>query len=405
MKSYFKVLSIIALIVILFTLSFSFYGYEATWQMWNISTMTPHFADVRTITHGAESFANGFDPLYENPEDPWQRKLAYPRVWQSLFSLGLNASHSVAMGATWLIAFLVGITILLKNTDNKTLLFVFALVLSPATLLGIERGSLDLLMFLIIALAIFAIQRSYFISALLIFTGFVLKLFPIFSWVLFVKAERTKFILSTLGALVLVGTYIAINYADFKFIWSYVPRSTDISFGRNVLWMAVGQSSESLSFIVRMISILVIIGAFLLAYFDPLRSKPKQAITDKNNEQLYQDAFRVGATLYIYIFLLFGNSWDYRLIFLIFTIPQLLKWSSTECKTIKKISKLALLTILLSFWYLLIAKGFSVIPYGIKISFILDEISNWLVFISLLYLLLWSLPVKIKSLIHKRSDP
>jgi len=402
MKPYFKALSVIALIMIFFMISFSFYGYEATWQLWNIQTMTPHFADVRTITHGAESFANGFDPLYENPEDPWQRKLAYPRIWQGLFSLGLNASHSTAMGVMWLIAFLLGITLLLKNTDNKTLWFVFALVLSPATLLAIERGTLDLLMFFIIALAVIAIQRSYLVSAGFIFTGFVLKLFPIFAWILFIKGERTKFIISTLGAFVLVGIYIALNIEDFKFIWSYVPRSTDISFGRNVLWMAVGQSSESLSLVTRVISIIVIVVAFLLAYFDPFKSKPKQTITNNNNEQLYQDAFRVGATLYIYIFLLFGNSWDYRLIFLIFTVPQLLKWSNIECRTIKIISKLALLTILLSFWYLLIVKGFSFIPYGKKISFILDEISNWLVFISLLYLLLWSLPVKIKSLIRKR---
>jgi hypothetical protein len=105
--------------------------------------------------------------------------------------------------------------------------------------------------------------------------------------------------------------------------------------------------------------------------------------------------------------LLFGNSWDYRLIFLIFAIPQLLKWAnestSKECKVIKNISKLALVTIMFSFWYLIIVKVFSLIPYGKKIIFIFDEANNWIVFITLLYLLFWSLPVKIKALIGKRS--
>jgi len=407
MRSYLKSFSIIALIVLLFSLAFYFYGYEATWQLWNIHTMSPYFADVRTITHGAESYAQGFDPLYENPEDPWQRKLAYPRIWQGLFSLGLNSSHSIAMGIAWLSAFLVGIGLFLKDADNKTLFFVFILVLSPATLLGIERGTLDLLMFFILTLAILAIQRSYLLSAVFIFTGYVLKLFPIFAWILFIKGERTKFIISTLGAFVLVGLYIAFNYDDFKFIWSYVPRSTDISFGRNVFWMAVAQSNETVAFVAKMFSLVVIAIAFGLAYFDPFKSKTKAMIGNKNNEQLYQDAFRVGATLYIYIFLLFGNSWDYRLMFLIFTVPQLLKWSggieNTETRLIKNISKLALMTMILSFWYLIIVKLFGFIPYGKKIAFIWDEINNWLVFITLLYLLFWSLPVKIKALIGKRS--
>ncbi len=369
--------------------------------------MSPQFADVRTITHGAESYAQGFDPLYNNPEDPWQRKLAYPRIWQGLFSLGLNSSHSIAMGVAWLSAFLMGIGLLLKDADNKTLFFVFLIVLSPATLLGVERGTLDLLMFFILTLAILAIQRSYFLSAAFIFTGYILKLFPIFAWILFVKGERTKFIISTLGAFFLVGLYIAFNYEDFKFIWSYVPRSTDISFGRNVFWMAVAQSNETIALVAKLLSFVVIATAFGLAYFDPFKSRTKAVIGHQNNEQLYQDGFRVGATLYIYIFLLFGNSWDYRLIFLIFTIPQLLKWSggaeNTESGLIKNISKLALMTIILSFWYLMVVKLFSVMPYGKKIAFILDEVNNWVVFITLLYLLFWSLPIKIKALIGKRS--
>jgi hypothetical protein len=312
------------------------------------------------------------------------------------------------MGIAWLSAFLIGVGLFLNDADNKTLFFVFILVLSPATLLGVERGTLDLLMFFILTLAILAIQRSYWISAVFIFTGYILKLFPIFAWVLFIKGERTKFIISTIGAFFLVGLYIAFNYEDFKFIWSYVPRSTDISFGRNVFWMAVAQNNEAVAFVAKILSFVIISIAFGLAYFDPFKTKTKTVIGNENNEQLYQDGFRVGATLYIYIFLLFGNSWDYRLIFLIFTIPQLLKWSdesaSLESNLIKNISKLALMTIILSFWYLIIVKVFSFIPYGKKISFILDEVNNWLVFITLLYLLFWSLPIKIKALIGKRSN-
>ena len=388
-------------ILTIFVLSFYFYGYNETWELWGIQTMTPHFADVRTITHGAESFAQGYDPLYENPEDPWQRKLVYPRIWQGLFYLGLNSSHSTSMGILWIISFLVGIILFLKDADNKTHIFVFALVLSPATLLGVERGSLDLLMFFFLSLTIIAIQRSYFIAAVALFTGFILKLFPIFAWIIFIKGDSTKFIWSTIGAFLLVSLYITYNYADFKFIWSYVPRSTNISFGKNVVVTAVDQIDNILTLVMRVTSYFAVAITFALAYFDPLKSKQKTYISNRSKEQLYQDAFRVGATLYISIFLLFGNSWDYRLIFLIFTVPQLLKWASVENHSIKVISKIALVTIILSFWSRIL---FSPHLFGRHIALGMDELSNWLVFASLLYLFFWSLPVRFKLLIGKRMD-
>lgn len=55
---------------IIIEMLFLFYGYENTWRLWNIPTMLPHFADLRAITGGAESYALGYDPLINNPGDP-----------------------------------------------------------------------------------------------------------------------------------------------------------------------------------------------------------------------------------------------------------------------------------------------------------------------------------------------
>lgn len=95
--------------LILVTMSFCLLGYENTWRLWNIPTLSPHFADSLVITAGAESKAMGYDPLIDNPMDPWQRKLNYPRIWQMLYLLGINRDHTLYFGIVISILFITGL--------------------------------------------------------------------------------------------------------------------------------------------------------------------------------------------------------------------------------------------------------------------------------------------------------
>ena len=77
---------------------FAALGYDETWRLWNIPTMTPHFADLRSITAGAESYARGLDPMVNNPADPWGRAMSYPRIWQGLFLFDLDQGDTRCWG-------------------------------------------------------------------------------------------------------------------------------------------------------------------------------------------------------------------------------------------------------------------------------------------------------------------
>lgn len=94
-------------------------GYERTLRLWHVPITTPCFADFRVITSGAESKALGFDPLLYNPRDPWKRELNYPRIWQMLYRVGINQSHTVYCG--WIIAalFLIGIFLYTPATITR----------------------------------------------------------------------------------------------------------------------------------------------------------------------------------------------------------------------------------------------------------------------------------------------
>jgi len=149
-----KALLAVLAVVIFLLLLFAFYGYNQTWQLWNIPVMSPAFADLRVITHGADAVAMGMDPLINNPGDPWGRPLNYPRIWQSLYSIGINKSHTVGLGVGIILCFLAGVVMVLPNVSNKTIALVIGALVSPAILLGVERGNIDLFIFFLAALTI-----------------------------------------------------------------------------------------------------------------------------------------------------------------------------------------------------------------------------------------------------------
>src|SRR6185295_19650619 len=96
-KSYGRVVLITAtLFVWLFMLiSFKYYGYEETWQLWKVPTMMPPFLDFRLIPGSAESFREGFEPTVSNPTDPTGRIFNYPAFWRIFFYTGITQDDTI----------------------------------------------------------------------------------------------------------------------------------------------------------------------------------------------------------------------------------------------------------------------------------------------------------------------
>ena len=392
MKARYKAILACGLVTLLFALLFSAYGYNATWRLWNIPTMSPHFADLRVITHGAESYSKGFDPMIKNPGDPWQRRLNYPRVWQILYSLGINQTHTTFLGLVIIFSFLCGVCLILPYAGNMTVFLVFAAVLSPASLLGVERANIDLLIFFLASLSVLAAQRSYLLSGLAVSAGFILKLFPIFGWTVLLKAGKSRFMLYTLILLIFVSFYTVATFSDMLLIKEGTPKSASLSYGLNVFWMSVGNVNATLGLCAKVLSCLSVLLIFVFAFSALWRN---DCLREDQNGTVSLDAFRVGSAIYIGTFLI-GNNWDYRLMFLIFTIPQLVFWTK-RAATVSNISKPTAAAIFVSLWYLVIGRLLRHLPYGNHISFILDEMSHWVALSGLAYLLFWSMPAWVKA--------
>lgn len=56
-------------------------GWTPVWQTLGLPSMSPPFADLRTVQGALATLAEGGDPRIANPGDPWGRAFNYPPVW------------------------------------------------------------------------------------------------------------------------------------------------------------------------------------------------------------------------------------------------------------------------------------------------------------------------------------
>jgi hypothetical protein len=376
------------------------YGYENTWRLWRISTISPYFVDCRTFTGCGISLARGCDPLVHNPGDPRGRRLNYPRIWQYLAVLGVQPQHTIYFGAAFGTLFLLSLFLFLPGSITRATACVLLIALfSPAVIFALERGNNDLLIFVLLALAIFWVNKdtatTKALALLAVLCAFVLKLFPIFGAVLFLRERRR--LLLPLALLIALGmfAYITFTWHDLQLVYRGTPKDTECSYGLDVTWMnllnILGVESAARGMVA---SYAVVLFSGVLAWSALAYPCPPQALAD----QKALDAFRVGSAVYLGTFLL-GSNYDYRLMFLLFTIPQLMAWSRMPVPRTSWIAALVAAAVVLSFWHHFLAgdlgqwKGFR---YGLP---------NWLAFIGLSYLLAWSVPPWVRGACRPRRAP
>ncbi len=389
----------VSLGIILFgSLSF-LWGYEKAWHLFSITPMSPNFADMRVITSGAESKTLGFDPMVCNPRDPWGRQMNYPRIWQLLYLAGVNQKYTAAFGVTLAILFVVGIFLYTPSTmDHLTAVVLILSIFSPAVMLGVELGNNDLLMFFLLAAAIFCIKKNLTattaLAVALVLIAFVLKLYPLFGIGLLLGQKRKVAIKAGLFAAMVAIFYVGASYEDLATIRRVTPRYQYNCYGLDMLWIDVGGDCLSGRITAELCYVAVAI-CLLLALFE-ICSPKFENMEMGDNDQRTMDAFRVGAGIYLGSFL-FWDSNCYRLVFLLFAIPQLMFWSRSPSRSLSIVSRSTLLAILISVWSIALGRLARTVHLNPWDTIVLGNIANLLVFAGLVFLLSRSMPKWIKD--------
>jgi hypothetical protein len=372
-----KKILVVTVGVLLVLMSTIYYvvGYENFWSIWQIPPMSMNFADLRNLTGGSESIAKGYDPLYYNPQDPWNRPLNQPRFVQYILGfLKINQSHTVLIGIIFGVLFLAGVFIAFKKLDKPSAVIISLLMISPVAALAIERGNHDLLIFFLVAVALAVIDYTWLAMAILLLASFI-KLFPVFALLSLWKLNDRKNIMVSMVFIVIFGCYIIYNRAD----WVQVFSSTQKGYYH---WAYGAMTYDLTSTPYSYIPLGALILSTIMFYVSSIRIQG-WSICDMS----YIAAFRAGAGIYLGTFLL-GNSWAYRLIFLIFVVPQLVVWVKTDASR-KFVAAIALIMVIGSCCPTWVSSG------------ILDEIFNWLLFVVLFYLMMSSLPFSLQKFLIK----
>ena len=183
--------------------------------------------------------------------------------------------------------------------------------------------------------------------------------------------------------------YFVLLLNDFLLVFKTTPKGTGSSFGIHVWWMGLRHGrffnlplSDSLVLFLQILSSLMALLILLTTLVFSIRKKDRKLLS----EAPYIDAFRVGAGIYIGCFLLM-NTVDYRLIFLVFTIPQIVAWLRDKEKDISLVTKITLAVMVFSLWSTFVARFF-----GRNTTFLMEEFTNWILLAGLLYLFFSSLP-------------
>jgi hypothetical protein len=378
-------------------------SYVQFWTYLGVPSMSPSFADLRNITEALECYRQGFDPLINNPCDPWNRPMNYPRIWLFLSSLGLDHHHTFILGVFLAALFYACIFfIVITKRLNVGEGFIYGLVLcSPAVMLAVERGNNDLVIFILLCLSILLIQKHRIFPYFLILIASILKLYPILGIFMAIRENKKPFIIITLIITTIFFIYVTYIYQDITLINTVIPKSANISYGSQVLFDGLNSflmktpiiGSEGMpEMVLKIFSFLGILIVLVSSYWWAYKNHRLNVL---NSEHI--DSFRIGAMIYIGTFIIIGNNWDYRLIFLILTLPQLLAWIKTQ-NALSYYAVFLLIAILFTMY-----SSFIAVLIGKYLVFPIEELLNWLICAGLIYILLLTLPDWLKTKLRLKN--
>ena len=312
----------ISLLVILYSDSIIF---SQILKIYNITHLEPSFADIRSYQALPLTVDNGFDPYVNHLYDPWKRPFNLPIIWYyiSKYLNLVNEFNFKLFILLYISLFIFCVTRIISISRNIiSSLIIILLFLSSSTILAIERGNTDILIFSItfIACAI----NNFYISFVLIFFASILKLYPVFTFN--INFDLKKKVIISITGIILIFIILFKNLNNF-FYNTHSSFDTGITYGFRSIIMGLYKVEERLGldllskneilYNVIYLSFLIFISIFVFYFIRKKNYTNNIDFIDTKNR-----LFIAGASIYCFSYIFF-SSYDYRLIFLILIVPYL----------------------------------------------------------------------------------
>ncbi len=352
-----------------------------------IQPMEMPWADARTISGACVALERGLDPLVANPGDPWHRVMNYPRPWLLFAAIGLRPEHTWVLAWLYVSALLTALLLLRPLAqDHTTSYFLLLSVFAPTSWLAIERANNDILMFSICCAAAALISLRPAIAALLIATASLLKLYPIAALAAYLREKPIAGPCYPSILLVLFTVYAYAISHDLQLITAGTLKAEWLSYGIKIAPSIIAKNFAIAEGLLISMAALGLLAICISGYY--LRRKTRLGAA---GSPFHTAAFRIGSSIYLGSFLV-GNSFDYRLMFLILTVPQLAAWSRAKHPRLRRASVVQLIIVLLVQWSQAWRAGMESLTGQSSLGLVLDEALTWCCWIGLAILNLLTLP-------------
>jgi hypothetical protein len=340
------------------------------WAAVGVQPGAVSFLDLRSVSSTWDCRRLGLSTFPQNPCDPFRRPANYPRIWTQLGRVGLGEGDNVPLGIALAVVFYASALLLVgRLTLGEGAVYASAL-LAPATLLGVERGNVDLALLAVVAGGAVLARRRPWLAG-------VLKLYPAFATLVLALRRRWRVAAAATAAL---AAYLLATRHDLEMLRTAIPRPVANSYGAGVVADALSESVSWLSgstagLVVRLGVIALGLAAALLT-----RRTPRGLARAGGETSARLVLFWAGASVYAGTYV-FGNNYDYRLVFLVLCIPQLCTWSRSSDAPLP-LPRLALVALLGTLW---LSSARPPLPLGLQtwylgLGFPPEEALNWLVF-------------------------
>lgn len=287
-------------------------SWQGTWTTFGINAQPAPFSDIRNIPQSIEIQKSGGDPYGPRPDS-----LNYPRVWMVLFTHLDLSNHIIAFELVMIGFYLGSLSHLIFTTPRVTTAVLLLVAgLSSVSLLAVERGNNDLSVFVLTYLA--AQTSIAAVAVLLILLAAILKLYPALALIGKGITERKQQWMFTAG-IVLVGLYLFTQRLDIAKIRRNTPHVFRQSYGVNSMTFAAQARFPLHSVHALLMTLALVLFATCFVWgraLAPLNPSPSNP-SDLGRSRIL---FLVFSSIFIGTFL-FTPNYEYRLIFLIPTLP------------------------------------------------------------------------------------
>lgn len=365
------------------------------------------FGDFRTISSGVQFYEQGGDPYTDGRYDFMGRAFNYPPIWLEMSFIGLSPEGVSYVYFFFASLFSISVMLLFWRETKRTWPLYFVFIFSPPVLLALERCNTDLLMFFLIVLGIWLARDSGsklqdWICGVLLLAATVLKVFPVFAFYVFVKKNwrRTLLFLIPFGAL--CGIYFVSIKPTLDLIHENTPWSVYLSFGVNVIPNYLSEKFPESELFRGVIPFTL---AWVLAFFGLLTGLKlgRKAIQSSDREGYDSKLFRVGGAVYIAVFLM-GSNYDYRLMFLLLTLPFSFRMISQQ-RNQRYWFVVYLVALAAGLW--INEASFHYWSGGalMEIGLLLNELASWVLFFMLVVSEFRLLPDFVRQVIYQSEKP